>query len=82
VDVFATKLAVAERDLPVGKCKKRVILAQADVVARVPLRTALTHDDVTGARRLAAEQLYTESLALAVASVAGRTACFLMCLDE
>src|SRR5689334_3166534 len=82
MDVFATKLAVAERDLTVGKRKKGMILAQADVVPRVPLRAALTHDDVAGARLLAAEQLHAEALALTVASVAGGAACFLMCHDE
>src|SRR3954447_5940717 len=79
MDVFATKLAVAERDLTVGKCKKRVVLAQADVVARVPLGAALAHDDVAGAHGLAAELLYAETLALTVAAVARRAACFFMC---
>src|SRR5690348_6421875 len=77
--VFAAELAVTERDLAVGKREKRMVLAQADVVARVPLRSALTHDDVAGARLLAAEQLHAEALALTIAAVAGRAACFLMC---
>ena len=64
MDVFAAKLAVAKRDLAVGKCKKRMILAQADVVARVPLGAALTHDDVAGANGFAAELLHAEALAL------------------
>src|SRR6185369_6497704 len=80
--VFAAELAVAERDLAVGKRKEGMVLAQADVVARVPLRAALTHDDVAGASLLAAEQLHAEALALTVAAVAGRAACFLMCHDE
>src|SRR3954447_24551742 len=82
MDVFAAKLAVAERDLAVGKRKKSMILAQADVVARVPLGAALTHDDVAGANTLAAELLHAEALALTVAAVAGRAACFLMCHVE
>src|SRR6476659_2642654 len=80
--VFAAKLAVTERDAAVRKGEKRVILAQADVVARVPLGAALTHDDVAGAHGLAAELLHAEPLALTVAAVAGRAACFLMCHDE
>ncbi len=68
--VFAAELAVTERDLAVGKRKKRVVLAQADVVARVPLGAALAHDDVARARRLAAEQLHAEALAFTVAAVA------------
>src|SRR5215210_6051923 len=82
MDVLATKLAVSKRDLSVGKRKQGVILAQADVVARVPLGAALTHDDVAGANGLAAELLHAEALALTVAAVAGRAACFLMCHVE
>src|SRR6476469_2741320 len=80
--VFAAELAVAECDLAVGKRKKRVVFAQADVVARVPLGAALAHDDVAGANGFAAELLHAEALALAVGAVAGRTACFLMCHVE
>jgi hypothetical protein len=80
--VFAAELSVAERNLAVSKRKEGMILAQADVAARVPLGAALTHDDVAGASLLAAEQLHAEALALTVASVAGRAACLLMCHDE
>src|SRR5438552_13608050 len=80
--VFAAELAVAERDATVGKREQGVILADADVVARVPFRAALAHDDVAGAHGLAAELLHAEALALAVAAVAGRAACFLMCHVE
>src|SRR3954454_10279050 len=59
-----------------------MVLAQADIVARVPLRAALTHDDVAGANGLAAELLHAEALALTVAAVAGRAACFFMCHVE
>src|SRR4029079_12313801 len=81
-DVLATQLAVAERDLAVGECKKRMVLAQADIVARVPLGAALTHDDVAGEDSLSAALLHAEALALTVAAVAGRAACFLMCHVE
>src|SRR5215471_17625957 len=80
--IFATKLAVAKRDAAVGKRKKRVILADADVLARVPLGAALAHDDVAGEDSLSAELLHAEALALTVAAVAGRAACFLMCHVE
>src|SRR5947208_11856715 len=79
---FAAKLAVAERDAAVRKRKQGMILAQADVVARVPLGAALAHDDVAGEDRLSAELLHAEALALTVAAVAGRAACFLMCHVE
>ena len=82
VHVFATKLAISERDRAVGKSKEGVILAHADVAARVPLRAALTNDDVSGARGLAAEELHAEALALTVATVAAGTACFFMCHED
>src|SRR3990170_8718746 len=82
VHELASKLAVAEGDTAVGKRKEGVVLADADVVAGVPARAALAHDNVAGAGRLAAEQFDAEALALAVAAVAGTAACFLMCHRE
>jgi hypothetical protein len=79
VHVFATKLAISERNRAVGESKEGVILAHADVAARVPLRAALTNDDVSGARGLAAEELYAQALAFTVATVAAGAACFFMC---
>ena len=38
------------------------IVAQANIVARVPFGAALTHDDVAGANRFAAELLHAEAL--------------------
>src|SRR3954470_19843400 len=80
--VLTAELAISERDLAVGKRKQRMILAQADIVARVPLGAALAHDDIAGANGFAAELLHAEALALTVAAVAGRAACFLMCHVE
>src|SRR5690348_18503442 len=59
-----------------------MVLADADVVAGVPLGAALTHDDVAGEDSLSAELLHAGALALTVAAVAGRAACFLMCHVE
>ena len=69
VDVFATKLAIAETHATVGECKKRMVFAQADVVARVPLRAALADDDVAGASSFAAELLDAEALRFRIAAV-------------
>src|SRR3982751_3573940 len=80
--VLTAELAISERDLAVGKRKQGMVLAQADIVARVPLGAALTHDDVAGANGFAAELLHAEALALTVAAVAGRAACLLMCHVE
>src|SRR5688572_10018864 len=82
VHELAAELAVSEGDTAVGKRKEGVVLANADVVAGVPARAALTHDNVAGAGRLAAEQFDAEALTLAVAAVAGTAACFLMCHFE
>src|SRR5688572_719879 len=79
VHIFAAELAVAETDATVDQCKKGMILAQADVVARVPLRAALAHDDVAGANHFAAELLHAKALGLRIAPVARGAACFFMC---
>src|SRR3954465_8396199 len=77
--VLAAELAISERDLAVGKCKEGMVLAQADVRPRVPLGAALAHDDVASEDVFPTELLHAEALALTVAAVAGRAACFLMC---
>jgi hypothetical protein len=48
VHVLAAELAISERDLAVGKRKKGMVLAQAVVVARVPLGSARANDDFAG----------------------------------
>src|SRR5258707_15857357 len=55
-----------------------MVLGQADIGARVPLGAALARDDVAGQHLLAAENLQAEPLAVRVAAVAGRSACFLV----
>src|SRR5690348_3866911 len=81
MDELAAELAVAERDAAFGQRKEGVVLAHADIVARIIFGAALAHDDVAGEDSLAAELLHAEPLALRVATVARRTACFLMCHD-
>src|SRR5690242_4451265 len=58
--------------------KERVIGSHADVVAGVILGAALPHDDVAGAHRLAAINLHTQPLRVAVAAVAGAAQSFLV----
>src|SRR5215813_9146200 len=58
--------------------EKRVVLADTHIVARVPLGAALTHDNIARETRLAAEQLHAEALAVGVATVARRSAGFLV----
>jgi hypothetical protein len=47
----------------------------------MPFRAALTRDDVAGKNLLAAKNLQSEPLAVGVAAVAGRSACFLVSHD-
>src|SRR4029453_10856061 len=68
-----------ERETSVAECEKRVILADSDIAAGVPLGAALARDDIAGEDGFAAEQLQTEALAVRVAPVARRAACFLVC---
>jgi hypothetical protein len=59
--------------------EKRVVRADADVVARAIRRAALAHQDVPGEHLLAAELLDAEALRLGLAPVLGTAACFLVC---
>src|SRR5215472_9289839 len=56
-----------------------VVAAHADIGAGVIGRAALAHEDVAGQHDLAAVVLHAEAAAFAVAPVARRTACFLVC---
>src|SRR5205085_9481938 len=78
-DVLAGLLAVVESDAAGGKREQGVILADADIDARVDPGPALAHDDVAADHFLAAELLHAEATARAVATVAGGTACLFMC---
>src|SRR5690606_34818842 len=53
--------------------------ADADAGARMPLRAALADDDVARNHGLAAELLDAETSASRIATVAGGTACLLVC---
>ena len=45
------------------ECKERMIFADADVIAGVPLGAALAHDNVARETALAAEKLHAQALA-------------------
>src|SRR3546814_19917436 len=59
--------------------EQRVILADADIAARIEFGAALAHDDVARNGDFAAELLHAETTACRIATVARRTACFFMC---
>src|SRR5829696_3434288 len=62
---------VLELDDAVDEREQRVVLATADVLARLPLRPALPRQDVAAEDDLAAELLQAEPLRVRVAAVAG-----------
>jgi hypothetical protein len=44
--------------------EERVVLATADIVARVEVSATLTHDDLTGVNLLTTETLYAQALCI------------------
>src|SRR3954467_3684175 len=70
--------ARAESDAAVDERKEGMVLAHADVHARMPFGAALTHDDVAGEHAFVAELLHAETAATRIAPVARGTACFLV----
>ena len=70
---------LAERHYAVDQRKERVVLAAADIVARVVHRTALADEDVARFGNLTAEELYSQTLTFRFATVLGTTDSFLMC---
>src|SRR5580658_2060038 len=70
-DVLAVA-AGAKADNPVSQGKERVIAAQADVRARIELRSTLAHQDVSSDYPLSAKPLDAEALSVGITSVPGR----------
>src|SRR5688572_8730296 len=56
-----------------------MITTATDVVARMKLGAALTHDDIAGFYQLAAKTLDAQTLGLGIAAVTCAAACFLVC---
>ena len=69
----------AELDVAVDQREQRVVLADADVHARMDRGAALADDDAAGANHFAAVDLDAETLRLGVAPVARTAACLFMC---
>src|SRR4051812_43804540 len=77
--VLAALLAIVESDAAAGERKEGVILAEADIGARIDAGAALADDDVAADHFLAAELLHAEATASRITTVARATACFLVC---
>src|SRR6185312_3833922 len=56
-----------------------MVLAHADILAGIELGAALAHDHVAARNGFAAEQLHAQHLGVGIATVARRTASFLVC---
>src|SRR5688572_6229861 len=69
---------VLEADLAVGEGEEGVVLAEADVLARLPLGAVLANDDRPAGHPLAAEPLHAEPLGVAVPPVPARALAFLV----
>src|SRR5262245_49571093 len=78
-DVDAALLLGRVLDLAFAEREQRVVVADADALARVPFGAALTDDDVASKNALAARLLDAEAPSDRVAPVARGAACFLMC---
>lgn len=68
-----------ELDDAVNESVEGVVLAHADVFARVELGAALANNDAACVDGCIAENLDAEALSLGIATVAGRAAAFLVC---
>ena len=85
--IFRTFLFYFPRNVPepsgrhyaVDQRKECVVLADADIVARVVHSTALADEDVARFGNLTAEEFYPQSLTFRFATVLGTTDSFLMC---
>ena len=77
IDVDPTAILV-EADISVNQRKERVILATTNPLARVPLGTTLTNEDVSSNDFLTTKFFHTTALTIAVATVLNTTLSFLV----
>jgi hypothetical protein len=70
-DEFAFLAFVFEFYEAFDQCKKRIVFADADVIARLPFRAALTREYIAAENVFAAEFLESEPLCIRIAAVSG-----------
>jgi hypothetical protein len=79
----ATLALGVETHFPVDEREEGVVLAEANIGARMEFRTALTDEDVAGDNVLTAELLHAKATAGRITTVTRGAACFFMGhLDE
>src|SRR3546814_10201435 len=76
--IFAAELAGVEYHAAFAQREQRMVLAHADIAARIDAGAALANDDVAADHFLTAELLNAKALRFRIATVARRTASFLM----
>jgi hypothetical protein len=81
-DEAAMPAPVCELHVTGDERKERVILALADVLARLVACAALAHENGARIDELTAEALYAQPLTVRIAAVCRGAAAFLMCHDK
>src|SRR5262249_37840487 len=77
-DAQTAGAVVLEANHAVHEREQRVVLGQADVLPRLPLRAVLPQDDGAATHGLAPEALHAQPLGIAVPAVAARSLSFLV----
>src|SRR5882724_10489345 len=70
---------LSERDDAVGGGEQRMVATDSNILASIHLGAALADQDVARQDLLAAVALHAQALAVGIAAVARRAACFLVC---
>src|SRR3546814_13765124 len=76
---LSAELALVEGHAAFDEREQRVILADADIAARIEFGAALAHEDVARNGDFAAELLHAETTALRIPPVAPTHPCFFLC---
>src|SRR5690606_14835653 len=77
--LHAAAILVLEFHHAIDECEDGVVSAEANIVAGMPLRATLPHEDVAGTNCLTTVLLDAAVLRIRIAAVARRTGALLMC---
>src|SRR5579871_5179097 len=80
-DDAAVRAVIRETDHAGDLRKQRVVLAEADVEARLVASPALPHENRSARHEVAVEPLHAEALRVAVAAVSRASLTFFVCHD-
>ncbi len=74
-----SRAAALELHYTIDEGKQRIVIASADVPARVETGAALAHHDAAGSNRLTTEALDAQAVRVAIPAVSAGTDAFLVC---